>query len=383
MKKKITTRKILIAIFIIGFILRLTGLYNITLDGDFKYHWSVARQIVVEGNTPLLGPVASVNEALHLGPFYYYLLAIPYALGNGNFHAAIIFFSLINSLSIFVLFKALIHWFPKSISLKIVALYAFSAYMVVIQSFPWNPFILPALISLALYCIAKIQRKESAYFPALAITLGLSIQAHATAIFLLPAVALLLPLKKVPLRIITLGLISFFITMMPWIYVDITSNFAQTKEAFAVFQPAYNTTCSITDYLKHHGNGERCFSQIRNSLYVVKMFTMSLFNSQNLLNVVLFALVSAIFILKENFKLKKVLLLWIGVPWLLYFFYSSNVYLHYFLIFFPMPFILCVLLLEKVASLHTRAKLISNVVFYLILLLNLFAIFTQLGIRRG
>jgi len=383
MKRKLSSQHILIILFAIGFILRITGLFNITLAGDFEFHWCIAEKIVIEGFTPLLGPTASVNDALHLGPFYYYLLSIPYALGGGNYKIAIIFFSLLNSLSIFVLFYALKHWFTDSTSLKITSLYTFSAYMISVQNFPWNPYVLPTLITLILFLIAKIQKKEFSYIPALAVTMGLSIQSHATALFLFPVVILLLPLKKIPHRFIILGLFSFLLTMSSWIYVDVTSNFSQTKEALAVFQPSETTDCSLTHYIKNHGNGERCFGQIRNSIFVARMFTTSLFNTRNLLIVSIFSLLSAYFILKEKFKQKYLILLWVGIPWILYLFYSSNVYLHYFLIFFPIPFILCTLILEKISSINSKTHFLSNVLFYLILILNLVITIQQLPIMRG
>src|ERR1035437_7282425 len=120
----------LIFLVISGFILRLLGLINISLSGDFAYHWSVIGNSVHEGIFPLLGPNASVNSQFHLGPFYYYLLAIPYLIGNGNYQAPIIFFSLLNSLNIILLYVISKKLFNKKQSLIITAVYTFSAFMI-------------------------------------------------------------------------------------------------------------------------------------------------------------------------------------------------------------------------------------------------------------
>ncbi len=103
---KLTPTKIVCFLFTIGFLLRVTGLINTTLAGDFHYHWSVAGEIATRQEFPLLGPSASVNDQFHLGPLYYYLLSLPYILGRGNFQVAIIFFSFLNSLSIVVFYAA-------------------------------------------------------------------------------------------------------------------------------------------------------------------------------------------------------------------------------------------------------------------------------------
>jgi len=275
--------KILLVIFGLGLLLRLLGLINITLAGDFAYHWQQAGQIVSGQNLPLLGPSASMDAKFNLGPFYYYLLAIPYALSGGNYLGAIIFFAIINSVSILGLYQVCKQWFGSIISLKITALYALSSYMIVIQSFPWNPYILPSLTILSLYCLTQIQIDKFKFMPLLFLSLGLSLQAHATAIFLFPGFFLLLPIKKLPIKYLLLGIGIFILTLSPWLYVDLTTNFSQTRAAGQILMPKSGENCALSYYLANHGHGESCFAQIRNSLFVSRLFAMSLFGTTNLI----------------------------------------------------------------------------------------------------
>jgi len=366
-----------------GLVLRLLGLVNIELGGDFAYHWHIAGNIVTKGIYPLLGPSASVNNSFHLGPFYYYLLAIPYFLGNGNYHAAIIFFSLLNAFSIFVLYYVCRNWLTVPQSLKITALYAFSSYMINIQSFPWNPYILPLFIILSSYCIVQAQKGRYLFVPLLFLSFSICLQAHATALFLLPVFVLLLPLKKIPFRFYAVGLLLFLLSLAPWVYLDIATNFSQTRAGLAIFQAGKEEQCSLSDYLMRHGHGEYCFSQIRNTLFVSRLFTSSLFNTQNIIVVFMTLFTITAILLLGKLPQWKLFLLWIGVPLLFFLFYSSNVYLHYFLILIPIPFFFFILLLEKLNRFGKWGNRISTVIFFGLLLLNISHYLISLHTLRG
>lgn len=382
MKMFFKDHQILLFICLFGLLLRLLGLINITLTGDFAYHWQVAGDIVTKGVFPLLGPSASVNDSFHLGPFYYYLLAIPYFLGQGNFQSAIIFFSLLNTFSIFLLYYVCKQWFTVSQSLKITALYAFSSYMVSIQSFPWNPYILPFFIIVSMYCLIQIQKKHYLFVPLLFLCCSILIQGHATAIFLLPVFLFLLPIRRIPLQFYIAGIILFLISFAPWIYSDITTNFSQTKAALAIFAPGPEENCSLLHYLEHHGQGERCFSEIRNTLFMSRLFTMSLFTTLNIGVVFVMLLAIPLLLLKVSLPQKRLFVIWLGVPWLFFLLYSSNIYLHYYLILIPIPFLLLVLALEKLNKYGTWGTRINNGGFIVLNLFNIIYYILSLNTMR-
>ena len=382
MDKHKNEQKILFFIFLGGLLLRLLSLFNTTLSGDFASYWKIAGNIT-KGVFPLLGPVASVNDSFHLGTFFYYFLSIPYLIGNGDYHVAIIFFSIINSLSIYPLYKVCKRLFSVSQSLKITALYTFSSYIMSIQSFPWNSYILPLLNILSLYCVIQVQKGRSLFVPLLFLCFGISLQAHATALFVIPIFLLLLPFKKIPLKFYFAGILLFILSLSPWIYYDLSTNFGQSKAAIAIFQTGKTEQCSIVSYLANHGHGERCFSQIRNTLFVFRLFTMSLFNTQNIVVVMLTIFTVAAILVKGKLPQRKLFILWIGVPLVLYLFYSSNVYLHYFLILIPIPFFLMVLLLDKLSVFGKFGNRLSNLLFAALILLNIWFYIASLHSLRG
>lgn len=375
--------KLLLLICFIGLSLRLLGLINIKLAGDNVVHWQVAGSIVKEGVFPLLGPSASVNDKFHLGPFYFYLLAIPYLLGQGNFRIAVIFFSLLNTISIFILYLVSTRWFSTRQSLQITALYAFSAYIVSIQNFPWNPYVLPFFIIFSLYLIVKIREGKCFYFPLLCMFFSACLQIHATAVFLLPVFIYLLPIRKIAFKYYVFGLLIFLISISPWLYADLISNFSQTRAALTIFQQGKSQDCSFAAWIVYHGHGEYCFSYFRNTLFAFRLITMSLFNTQNIIFVFLTIFAIALYFWKEKMFRKKLALIWLISQLFLFLFYSSNIYLHYFLILIPIPFFIFVGLLSMLDKIGKRKYFLSNFIFLLILIINIMQYLYSLRFSRG
>lgn len=342
--------------------LRLLGLINIRLGGDFAYHWQIAGDIVRGKSFPLFGPAASVNPALHLGPLYYYLLAIPYFLGQGDFRAAVIFFSLISCLNIFLIYAITKELFDEKLAFTAAVFCAFSAYFISIGNLPWNPYLLPTVILLAVYSLIRIRQRRYSFLLLLTLSLGIAIELHGTAIFLLPVFLLLLPLKKIPVRHYISGSIILFIFAWPY--------FFQLKEIMTVLRPV-SGNCDFVSWLQSHGHGERCFSQIRNTLFVFRFISMSLFDSQNIIIAILSALMTGFLLSKKRLKQRKLIIIWLGIPILLFLLYSANIYLHYFLILFPIPFFLLALFLAELEKTGRWGKRLSKVLFYSTIFFNI------------
>lgn len=374
----------LILILMAGLCLRLLGLINITLAGDFAYHWQVAGNIINTGKLPLLGPSASVNDTFHLGPFYYYLLAIPYALGQGNFRVAIVFFAVLNTASIWLVYKVCAHQWNTKVSLQITALYALSSYVVSIQNFPWNPYIVPSLMVCLLYFLQQLRQQKQHYLIGVAACLALLLQGHGTAIFLLPVASLLIPWRQISLKWYVASISAVILLFSTWLYSDITTDFTQTKAALAIFVPAPNQGCTFSYYLQNHGNGERCFAFIRNTLFIFRLFSTSVLGTRSFPVVVVTMAAVLLSIFKNRTSRTWQLIgLWIGIPWLLLLFYSNNIYLHYFLWLLPLPFIWVVLLLERLRQTGQTGVVIANLIFAFLIAANVLYYLLSLVTVRG
>lgn len=375
--------KLLLLIFLFGLSLRLLGLINISLAGDNLLHWKIAGDIAGKGIFPLLGPKASINANFNLGPFYYYLLSIPYFIGHGNFKVAVVFFSVLSSLSIVLLYFVSLRWFSKKHSLEISLLYATSAYMISIGNFPWNPYILPLFILLSLYFINKIKDGKFYYLSFFSLSYSFCLQAHATSIFLLPVFLYLLPFKKLPAKHIFLSLLTLILANFPWIYFSITTNFSQINAALSIFFQTKNEQCSFSYWFINHGHGEHCFAYFRNTLFAFRFITMSLFNTTNILVVFLSVVIIAAFFIKTKIKENKFLLIWLLIPILIFLTYSNFIYLHYFLILTPLPFFLFVAILSKIEKYNIKELSLSVYVIFLLVIFNIFQYINSLGFPRG
>lgn len=370
-----------------GLILRLLGVLNIRLiaGSDLIRDWNLVGRIITTGNFPVLGPAASVNGYFHLGPFYYYLLLIP-RLISSDYRVAIIFFSLISSISIPIFYKVCLHWFSQRSSLMIAAFYAFSDYFIIVGNSPWNPYIMPSLIIIALYSLIKIQEGKMVFLHVLFVIFGLMMQAHATALFIIPVFLLLLPLKKINIINFIISVLLFLFVFFPWISFNLECGFCEVREGLKIFAtPGYEQNCVFIDWLKNHGNGESCFSVIRNILFIFRFFSYTYFYSMDFL-LVLFMIIMTVFVLlkvKIQPFLKKMIYIWLIVPTVFFLFYSSNVYIHYFLIYFPLSFFIFALFLEIIRKKGEMGELIANVIFYLVIGWNVVQYLLSLRVLRG
>lgn len=382
-KSRIIEYKYIISISVIALFLRLLGLLNVRYAGDNIMHWTQAGNIIKHGQFPLLGPSASINPSLHLGPFYYYFLSLPYLLGSGDFRASIIFSCVLGALSVIILYFFAIKFFSKRISIQISILFAFSAYMINVQSFPWNPYALPFFITLILYLITKVREGKYYLLPFISFLFGASIQLHATVLFLIPVIFYLLPIKKIPVKVYIISIVFFFFVLSPWIYYDLYTNFSQSKEAiFALLSP-HNQQCSFYYWIFNHGHGEYCFSIIRNTLFSFRLFTMSLFNTTNILIVLVVAAVTVRYLLRVKSKNRNMFLVWLFVPMFFFLFYKSNIYIHYFLILIPLPFLIFTAILSGVEQKFKRGKIIGNIIIFLLVIWNMAQYLYSLNFSKG
>jgi len=381
-------KRLVLAILLIGAVLRLSGLSNISLQGDFKINWEVAERIVSEQELPLLGPQASVDPSLKMGPIFYYFMALFYYLGGGNYQAAIFYFSLLNIFSIWILFKVCQQWFGENLALLASGLYAVSRLAVEFGNYPWNAHFIPLFIIFLLYALTKIP-SWSGYL-LFGFSLGALVQFHPTVWLILPvflwAFFFFQKGKELKVKKVLLALGAFLLVVSPYLIGEIKYGLVSSKSAVGVFTPKIEEECNFREWLKHHGHGERCFHYLRNSLFILKLFSYSLFGATNLFVLPLVLLFLIYFILVVKVSLKNFLLLWLIVPIPVFLIYSLNIYLHYFLIYQPLPFIIFLSVLldlkERLGHNPKLASLVFYTVLTLVLAVNIFANLQVLGGSR-
>lgn len=143
---------ILLASFIfIGAWFRMHGI----LDGSFSFTYDVGRDllavedIVLQQNPTLLGPTTGV-EGVFYGPWWYYVLAVPFVFTGGNPQGIAFFIALIGLLNIilgFIVGKKIGGDFLGVVCASIIAV---SPFFIDTSSQIWNPNVIPTLVLLVM-----------------------------------------------------------------------------------------------------------------------------------------------------------------------------------------------------------------------------------------
>lgn len=140
-------------------------------------------------NLPLLGPVAA-GGPLRLGPLFYYIEYLG-AIIFGNTpqgHASVVL--IFSVLAIIVFYYFLLRYFLKKTTLALLAIFAFSTYLIAYSRFGWNPNLLPFFfISMSYALLRSVSREEKnkeRWF-IVAVTLAVfATQMHFNAFFVVP-----------------------------------------------------------------------------------------------------------------------------------------------------------------------------------------------------
>ena len=147
-------------IFVFIFLVRTVGLFNNNIlflfDSARDFLW--VKKIVVDHKFILIGPSSGGLQGYFQGVFWYYLLAIPFAISNGNPLSGpwfMVVCSIASVTTAFFIFKK-IHNIHAAILSSIIL--GFAGYSVATTQFIWNPYpivwLMP-LYFLGIYLLAK------------------------------------------------------------------------------------------------------------------------------------------------------------------------------------------------------------------------------------
>ena len=326
MKKRLSWLSIVI---VASFALKAIAVISVGLSGDFYEHWQIAGNIL-NGETYFFGPPASIDSSLHMGPIYYYLIAFFRVVSLGNYKIALLLFSLINSLSIYLFYKLTKSWLGNRAAVISTLLFAFGRYFIEVGSYLWNPYFTPLFLILMLYSSQKSNSKVWAVIGGLSMSFLLHL--HFSNWLLLPLYGYFL--YKIYLKNkqnALISLMSALLILLPYFFFLI-----RDISMVALFPFFKSENCNFSYWLVNHGQGERCFSYLRNSLFILRLFSFSIFGFMNLFLLGLPVLMIFYFSKVINLQKRMKYIIWLFVPWLVLLFYSGNVYLHHFLFLMPL-----------------------------------------------
>lgn len=292
--------------------------YLFGFDQGLFYHG--VKQIVVGHKLTLIGAEVGGQGGLFQGPGWYYLLAIPFAITNGDpFGGMVLMFVIGITTVILSFFVALrIHGLRAGIITGF--LVAVSPAIISQSRFIWPPFPLSVFAVLFIFFLFMVLSKRHIFLPLLAATVGF--MAHfeiASAVPLLIQITLLSPIlliKKItPCRFFLYSIASFLLTQITLLFFDVRHNFIISKGIFAMFIYGKNPAHSITfTYIK---------SMIVNHFEIFRDNFLSTFYTNKFIEVLLFTFIvygTILFIknTKHTFEQKALVLYLVFSPIILY-----------------------------------------------------------------
>ena len=342
-----------IEIFFIAIILIIGSFLRLYHVGDWMHFGQdegrdafVIADIAQNFHVKLLGPAApNKSPDFHLGPAYYYLLVPFYWLGGSSPGAGATAVALFAIFSIVLVYFLSRNFFGTVAGIVSASVYAVSYLMLYYGRWAWNPNIVPFFILLFFIALYKMSLstespRQEKYLYILALSTGILIQLHGTALMTVPIILVLFFVLYKPRihwkKYLIAALIFIVCTLPLWIY-DITNNFDNTKGLFRIITQS-ESGVQITFGERIQRTGELFSSFWHESLLHSQLgwFFVGLF-------AVLLIFLATQFYHGVKNKTKNapalLMMLWIIVPLFVFIFYKEAIPIHYFAILFPVPFI--------------------------------------------
>lgn len=244
-------KKVIFLILIIGILLRL----DFTADNRFLFNMDNARdmvdvrEMVVLKKLRLIGPTSAI-EGFYNGPFWYYLLAIPFILSGGNPYASILMEISLWVIGGFFLLKLVARW-GRWLIIPIGAIWVASNYIVLTNLYAFNPNPIPLLTPLFIYLFIEYLNKSKPLFIIFVWFLaGLFFNFEMNFGVFTPAIIIvsLLLTKKLKFlkdKYFWIGVVVFIATLLPQLLFDFRHQFIMSKSVIKFLSEDKQTSFDI------------------------------------------------------------------------------------------------------------------------------------------
>ena len=346
----------LVAILGVAALLRLASLDLAEFKTDEGQNCLIMLDMVRGHDFPLLGPVAS-SGGYHFGPIMYYIL-YPAFLVSLNPRAASAVIAILNVCAVYICYKLGAELFNDRVGLISAALFAVSPMAIIFSIKFWNYDFLPFSVTALFYSLVKVGKNDQRFLIPLFASLALALQSHATTLTLIPALlitACVFKLRdhfKVNVRYLGLAILAYVLIYLPVLCHEVVSNFSDTR-------------MFVTWALQHSGETTRSLNYIQQLAQNYASLTApsaSYLNSyldfgmdvgpdiQNYVELALFvASLSTAFLRFTRDSSYLVLWTWALTP-LPFYFWGQLGYIHYFVILYPVQYLIVAALLGSLAD---------------------------------
>lgn len=232
-KKNLIYLVLAIVVFILFLFFRS---YNI--PGRIGFGWDQERDAltatnILSGKLTLLGPRVQGPSGFFLPPYFFYLLAPFYALGNLSPYSMVGFIIFWSVLFFAISYLVISNIFDKKTALFFLALWAVNPLAISIDAIAWNPVVIPLLFIILIYLIhLYFENKKTRYLFLSAITFGLGISFHLQFLFIFPIFILPIfsALKNRKFKDLTSLVVGSILPFLPIFLFDLRHNFLNSNQ---------------------------------------------------------------------------------------------------------------------------------------------------------
>src|SRR3989344_3780257 len=317
-----TNSRLILIILLLGIIYKLI----MTSGGNFLFNMDNARDLVdvremVElKKIRLTGPTSAI-EGFYNGPAWYYLLAIPYVVSDGNPYSTIILQIILWAIGGFFLLK-MVSNFGKILIILIGLVWVASDYISLATVYAFNPNPLTLLSPLFIYLLFKYLQTNKLIFSILTFFLGgLFFNFEMNFGVFIPMIIFVSILFTNKLTLLKsssfwIGLLFFILCLLPQLLFDIRHNFIMTKSVINYLSQGTSTSYNLFTR----------FQTITDSFFNV--FSATLMNRKNLTIIILLLFIPIITKFFKQIRKNDLIIasvVYILIPFILYVFIPVTV----------------------------------------------------------
>lgn len=329
-------------------------LYRLDLI-DVRFDEASAPQLafsIARGN---LLPVAPFSGSVaNHPPAYLYLLAIPY-LFTRDFMAIAAWRALLDVLSIALTWWLCRRFFNLRVALIACLLFAVAPWAVQFARKTWLAPLPLFQVVLLFGLLEAVQRKNARGWSIAGVGLALSIGAHLSAVYLLPAVVVALVMGRATLRWkpALIGALPLIALAGVYLGFDATQNFANIRGLLNATGVAAQVSLDALNMALWASGGAHLSDLTSGAFSIWQTQVPAIFNLIDTLQMALL-LLGVILLIAQCFSKKRfyaigtllVLLAWLLLPVLLQVRHSRPLQIHYFTPLYPVPFIVMALAVD-------------------------------------
>lgn len=350
------TYSILLGVLFCIFIwIRFSGIY---IWGDLQWDqvhsaWMSAR-ILHDHEYPLQSMMVKGNSGIHIGPLYYYLVALFYWMTNYDPIA-----SPLMAASTGVLGFIVLYWCVRNIHGDLAAFLAvffltFSGASILADRVQWSPNLIPPISALLFYNLYRVIQGKSQNFLWIGVLIGVSFHVHFIVFLFIGMVLLAIPLfprTKRSLLYATLAIIIVLVSMAP----NIAYEYSHPNNAALDAASNYATST-------YHGFHFRRFIQLTRDAFidVEKILPFRFIGRGIYLLPFIYMYCVWYFIRRKDSRILSFIVgIWLLVPWIAFTVYNGEISDYYFSSFRYIAILMIAYVLSIMISKSFYSRLIA------------------------